>query len=137
VNQIAIFRAVATRARPRRRCPALAHRTGIGERLDEASPTRLRVHLDQTEIRDLKTCVGVLSRANVARSVAATSWRLDFTSMSMKSITMIPPISRSRSCEPISSPLQRLFLKTVSSRLEDPTFFPVLTSRPSAPRCAR
>src|SRR5581483_7239459 len=49
--------------------------------------------------------------------------------MSMKSMTMIPPRSRSRSCRTISSAASRLFFVTVSSRLPPlPVNFPVLTS---------
>ncbi len=48
--------------------------------------------------------------------------------MSMKSMTMIPPMSRSRSWRATSSAASWLFLKTVSSRFDRPTFLPVLTS---------
>ena len=48
--------------------------------------------------------------------------------MSMKSMTMIPPMSRSRSCLAISSAASMLLWKTVSSRFDLPTFLPVLTS---------
>ena len=49
--------------------------------------------------------------------------------MSMKSTTMMPPMSRSRSWRTISSAASRLFLVTVSSRLPpEPTNLPVLTS---------
>ena len=48
--------------------------------------------------------------------------------MSMKSMTMIPPMSRNRSCLAISSADSMLLWKTVSSRLDEPTFLPVLTS---------
>ncbi len=49
--------------------------------------------------------------------------------MSMKSTTMMPPMSRSRSWRTISSAASRLFLVTVSSRLPpEPVNFPVLTS---------
>ena len=47
----------------------------------------------------------------------------------MKSTTMIPPMSRSRSCRTISSAASRLFFVTVSSRLPpEPVNLPVLTS---------
>ena len=47
----------------------------------------------------------------------------------MKSTTMMPPMSRSRSCRTISSAASRLFLVTVSSRLPPaPVNLPVLTS---------
>ncbi len=49
--------------------------------------------------------------------------------MSMKSITMMPPRSRSLSWRTISSAASRLFLVTVSSRLPPwPVNLPVLTS---------
>ena len=47
----------------------------------------------------------------------------------MKSTTMMPPMSRSRSWRTISSAASRLFLVTVSSRFPpEPTNLPVLTS---------
>ena len=47
----------------------------------------------------------------------------------MKSMTMIPPMSRSRSWRTISSAASMLFLVTVSSRLPpEPMNLPVLTS---------
>ena len=47
----------------------------------------------------------------------------------MKSTTMMPPMSRSRSWRTISSAASRLFLVTVSSRLPpEPVNLPVLTS---------
>ena len=48
--------------------------------------------------------------------------------MSMKSMTMIPPMSRRRSWRAISSAASRLLRNTVSSRFEVPTFLPVFTS---------
>ena len=49
--------------------------------------------------------------------------------MSMKSTTMMPPMSRSRSWRTISSAASRLFLVTVSSRFPpEPVNLPVLTS---------
>jgi hypothetical protein len=48
--------------------------------------------------------------------------------MSMKSMTMMPPMSRRRSWRAISTAASRLFLNTVSSRLDRPTFLPVFTS---------
>ena len=71
---------------------------------------------------------GVLSRASAALNAASTAARFALISMSTKSMTMIPPMSRSRSWRAISSAASRLFSKTVSSRLEEPTFLPVLTS---------
>ena len=57
-----------------------------------------------------------------------TSSRFSRISMSMKSMTMMPPMSRSRSWRAISSAASRLLRKTVSSRFDVPTFLPVLTS---------
>ena len=49
--------------------------------------------------------------------------------MSMKSMTTMPPTSRSRSWRTISSAASRLFLVTVSSRFPPwPVNLPVLTS---------
>src|SRR5690606_1268937 len=92
------------------------------------SPIRLRVisHRPSSEISN--TCVRVLSRDRASRKTRMTSSRLEAFSMSMKSTTMMPPTSRSRSWRAISSAASRLFLNTVSSRLEVPTFLPVLTS---------
>ena len=75
-----------------------------------------------------KTCVRVLSRASADRNASTTLRRLSLISMSMKSITTMPPMSRSRSCLATSSAASRLLRKTVSSRFEVPTFLPVLTS---------
>ena len=58
-----------------------------------------------------------------------TRSRLLSNTMSMKSTTMMPPMSRRRSCRTISSAASRLFLVTVCSRLPpDPVNFPVFTS---------
>ena len=89
---------------------------------------RLRVisHRPSSEISN--TWVRVLSRDSASRNTRTTSSRLPAFSMSMKSTTMIPPTSRSRSCRAISTAASRLFLNTVSSRLDRPTFLPVFTS---------
>ena len=59
----------------------------------------------------------------------STRSRFDSSTMSMKSTTMMPPMSRSRSWRTISSAASRLFLVTVSSRLPpEPVNLPVLTS---------
>ena len=70
----------------------------------------------------------VLSRASSRRKRLRTSSRLAGTSMSTKSMTMIPPMSRRRSWRAISSAASRLLRSTVSSRLRSPTNLPVLTS---------
>ena len=46
----------------------------------------------------------------------------------MKSITMMPPMSRSRSCRATSRAASRFVLTTVASRFVLPTLLPVLTS---------
>ena len=74
------------------------------------------------------TWVRVLSRDRASRSAPATFSRFFATSMSTKSITIIPPMSRSRSWRATSSAASRLLARTVSSRLDLPTFLPVLTS---------
>ena len=62
-------------------------------------------------------------------AAAARGRGCDSSTMSMKSTTMIPPMSRSRSWRTISSAASRLFLVTVSSRLPPaPVNLPVLTS---------
>ena len=75
-----------------------------------------------------KTWVRVLSRASALRRAAATLSRFSRISMSMKSMTMMPPMSRRRSWRATSSAASRLLRKTVSSRLVLPTFLPVFTS---------
>ena len=49
-------------------------------------------------------------------------------SMSMKSMMMIPPMSRRRSWRAISSAASTFVLVTVSSKFAFPTCLPVLTS---------
>src|SRR5580700_147315 len=92
------------------------------------SETRLRVISTSPSSEMSKTWVRVLSRDSALRSAAATLSRFSRTSMSMKSITMMPPMSRSRSWRATSSAASRLLRNTVSSRFVLPTFLPVLTS---------
>ncbi|CKS68598.1 Uncharacterised protein [Mycobacterium tuberculosis] len=69
------------------------------------------------------------SRASDSVNRRNTKSRLDSSTMSMKSMTTMPPISRSRSWRTISSAASRLFLVTVCSRLPPaPVNLPVLTS---------
>ena len=89
---------------------------------------RLRVISTRPSSEMSKTCVRVLSRASASRKALMTSSRFALISMSMKSMTMMPPMSRSRSWRAISCAASRLLRKTVSSRLDVPTFLPVLTS---------
>ena len=67
-----------------------------------------------------KTWERVLSRESASRSAPATASRFDLDSMSMKSMTMIPPMSRSRSWRATSSAASRLLRNTVSSRFDLP-----------------
>ena len=72
--------------------------------------------------------VRVLSRSSAAERRSSNIDLWTESSMSMKSITMMPPMSRSRSCRTVSSAASRLVLRIVSSRLFLPTNLPVLTS---------
>ena len=63
---------------------------------------RLRVISTRPSSEMSNTWVRVLSRASASRKTLMTSSRLSRISMSMKSMTMMPPMSRSRSCLAIS-----------------------------------
>ena len=63
-----------------------------------------------------KTWVRVLSRARASRNALITSSRFLRISMSMKSMTMMPPMSRSRSWRATSSAASRLLTGTPSPR---------------------
>ena len=93
------------------------------------APTRLRVICTRpSEVTSATWCF-VRSRPRHSRRRRTTRSRLVSRTMSMKSTTMIPPMSRRRSCRTISSAASRLFFVTVSSRLPPaPVNFPVLTS---------
>ena len=93
------------------------------------APTRLRVICTRpSEVTSATWCL-VRSLARHSSSRRSTSSRFDSSTMSMKSMTTMPPMSRSRSWRTISSAASRLFLVTVSSRLPPwPVNFPVLTS---------
>ena len=104
----------------------------LGQVVENAStrPSEIRFRVISTrpssEISN--TWVRVLSRASASLNLRTTSSRFFRISMSMKSITMIPPMSRRRSWRATSSAASRLLTKTVSSRLERPTFLAVFTS---------
>ena len=74
------------------------------------------------------------SRSSSVRSASSTAWRFFGFAMSMKSMTMIPPMSRSRSWRTTSFTASRLFFVVVSSSRcvevfeREPTKRPVLTS---------
>ena len=70
----------------------------------------------------------VRSRSSARLSSASTALRWSAFSMSMKSMMMMPPRLRSRSCRAITCAASRLVLKIVSSKLRPPTKPPVLTS---------
>ncbi len=69
-----------------------------------------------SEVTSATWCL-VRSRPRHSSSRRSTRSRLLSSTMSMKSMTMMPPMSRSRSWRTISSAASRLFLVTVSSRL--------------------
>src|SRR4051794_23265056 len=92
------------------------------------SPMRLRVISTRPSSEMSKTWVLVLSRASASRNTLMTCSRLSLISMSMKSMTTMPPMSRNRSWRATSTAASRLLRNTVSSRLDVPTFLPVLTS---------
>ena len=92
-------------------------------------PIRLRVICTRPSEVTSATWWRVRSRPRHSTRRRTTRSRLDSRTMSMKSTTMMPPMSRSRSWRTISSAASRLFLVTVSSRLPpEPVNLPVLTS---------
>ena len=92
-------------------------------------PTRLRVICTRPSEVTSATWWRVRSRPRHSVSRRSTRSRLDSSTMSMKSMTMMPPMSRSRSWRTISSADSRLLRVTVSSRLPpEPVNLPVLTS---------
>ena len=93
------------------------------------APMRLRVICTRpSEVISVTWCF-VRSRPRHSVSRRSTSSRFDSSTMSMKSITTMPPRSRSRSWRTISSAASRLLRVTVSSRLPpEPVYLPVLTS---------
>ena len=80
------------------------------------------------------TYVFVRSRSSSVRNASSTACRFFGFAMSMKSMTMIPPMSRSRSWRTTSFTASRLFFVAVSSSRcvevfeREPTKRPVLTS---------
>src|SRR5215216_1199020 len=101
----------------------------VSEKLSSRPPeTRLRVIWTRPSEETSITWLLVLSLARAARRRSTTACWLRSNSMSMKSMMMIPPMSRRRSWRTISSAASRLLATTVSSRLALPTNLPVLTS---------
>ena len=83
--------------------------------------TRLRVRITRPNSFTERTFDGERSCCSSCSRAAMTFCRLFFSSMSMKSTTMIPPRSRRRICRTISLTASTLVLRIVSSSL----FFPV------------
>src|SRR5690606_39217765 len=92
-------------------------------------PTRLRVIWTRpSDVTSATWCL-VRSRPRHSTRRRSTRSRFDSSTMSMKSMTMMPPMSRSRSWRTISSAASRLFRVTVSSSVPPaPVNLPVLTS---------
>ncbi len=92
-------------------------------------PTRfLVIWTRPSEVTSATWCL-VRSRARHSIIRRSTRSRLLSSTMSMKSMTMMPPMSLSLSCRTISSAASRLFLVTVCSRLPPwPVNLPVFTS---------
>src|SRR6266852_2571026 len=106
-------------SRSRRMMPRPSQRSHTSEKASSSpSDTFLRVICTRPSSETAYTWVRVLSRARAARNSRTSSSRLRSSSMSMKSMTMIPPMSRSRSCFATSLAASRLVLTTVSSRLD-------------------
>src|SRR5512133_418551 len=101
----------------------------VSEKLSSRPPeTRLRVIWTRPREDTSITWLLVLSLARAVRRRSTTASWLRSNSMSMKSMMMMPPMSRRRSWRTISSAASRLLATTVSSRLALPTNLPVLTS---------
>ncbi len=83
--------------------------------------TRCRVISTSPRSETANARVRARSRARCVRSSWSTLSRLDRVSMSMKSTTMMPPMSRSRSCRASSRAASRLVRRIVFSG----SFFPV------------
>ena len=107
----------------------LQHSQGTEKASSSPAPTRfLVIWTRPSEVTSATWCL-VRSRARHSSSLRSTSSRLLSSTMSMKSMTTMPPTSRSRSWRTISSAASRLFRVTVSSRLPPwPVNLPVLTS---------
>ena len=114
-------------------CRRMPRPAQCGHGVENAStrpvPSFLRVSCTRPSDVTSDTWWRVRSRASASVSLRSTRSRLDSSTMSMKSMTMMPPMSRSRSCRTISSAASRLLRVTVSSRLPpEPVNLPVLTS---------
>ena len=116
------LRAVFTSPRP--------WHVGHGSQSRWASDSRVRFLVISTRPSCVKplTVTRVRSRASCFFSSASTAAWCSSRAMSMKSMMMMPPRLRRRSCRAIACPASRLVLKIVSSKLRAPTKPPVLTS---------
>ena len=76
----------------------------------------------------LSIFVRALSRFNASVRTFSIAWICDSSRMSIKSITITPPISRNRICRVISFAALRLVLKAVSSGSLSSLNLPLLTS---------
>ena len=83
--------------------------------------TRWRVISIRPSSETANARVRARSRPRCVRSSCSTLSRLPRDSMSMKSTTMMPPMSRNRSCRATSRAASRLVLRIVPSG----SFFPV------------
>ena len=82
--------------------------TGLREGLDEPAGDPLAGDLHQAERPDLEHLrPGLVIGQRLASCVSSTCFLFFSRSMSMKSITMMPPMSRSRSCRATSSAASR------------------------------
>ena len=111
------------------RIPRPSH---VGQGSENASTmpadTFLRVICTRPSGERSKTWVLVRSLVSSVRKSLMTSSRLPRYYMSMKSMTMIPPMSRSLSWRPTSTAASLFVRNTVSSRFDFPTNLPVFTS---------
>ena len=112
---------------PRRRCRRLPRRTALGEDLARADDD-LASSAAGGEIST--TYVFVRSRSSSVFSASSTAARFFGFAMSMKSMTMIPPMSRSRSWRTTSLTASRLFFVIVSSSRPADDFDREPTKRP-------
>src|SRR6201995_2130196 len=107
----------------------LQHSHGVENASSRPAPTRfLVIWTRPSEVTSATWCL-VRSLARHSSSRRSTRSLLDSSAMSMKSMTTMPPTSRSRSWRTSSSAASRLLRVTVSSRFPPwPVNLPVFTS---------